>query len=466
MLVALYVASGLVAALLVAVLVAGRSRRISGGRFARTAQLARLSAYLTTSWLGARLRRLFTRKSRRAKYTEERRRADAAAVAKTMGQMKGAVMKLGQMMSFVTDSVPVEYRAALRSLQAEAPPMDFALLRDVVERELGMPLERAFARFDETPLAAASIGQVHRAQLPSGDEVVVKIQYPGVADAIRADLANVGVLYRMMAMFYPNLEPGPVIDELRERITEELDYVNEAKNQRAFAALYEGHPYIRVPRVYDSHTTTRVLTSEFVRGRRFDEVLAADEDTRNRFGEILYRFVFGSIITHGVFNGDPQPGNYIYGDDGRVTFIDYGCVKYFPAPMLENWIELVKAHLEHRLPDFRARARDAGFIKDDSPLTGEVLHEYFGYYYEPFAADREYRFTPEYSAKSFEMMFKPTGKLAGITKQLNIPRDYTLVNRLTWGVVSILSQLRATGNWHRIHRELLYGDPPSTPLAA
>ena len=169
---------------------------------------------------------------------------------------------------------------ALASLQASAPPMDFALLRAVAEEELGRPLERAFARFDDKPLASASIGQVHRATLPSGEEVAVKIQYPGVADAIRADLGNAALLYRLISPMYPGVDTRSVVDELRGRIIEELDYAREADNQRTFASLYEGHPFIRIPRVHASHSTARVLTTEFVDGRRFADVCADDEATR------------------------------------------------------------------------------------------------------------------------------------------------------------------------------------------
>jgi predicted unusual protein kinase regulating ubiquinone biosynthesis (AarF/ABC1/UbiB family) len=263
--------------LLAGLLLLGRGRRIARSRAGRMARVWRMVARLSTSWLGAKIRRLFTPRSKRARYDEERRKRDAEAVTRSMGQMKGAVMKLGQMLSFVSDSIPAEYRTALESLQMQAPPMDFALIRDVAERELGKPLERAFARFDEEPIAAASIGQVHRAVLPTGEDVVVKIQYPGVADAINADLKNVGVLYRMASMFYPALDPKPVVEELRARIGEELDYVKEAENQMAFHELYADHPFIRIPAVFASHSTPGVLTSEFFEGRMFGDILELDQ---------------------------------------------------------------------------------------------------------------------------------------------------------------------------------------------
>jgi predicted unusual protein kinase regulating ubiquinone biosynthesis (AarF/ABC1/UbiB family) len=437
---------------------------VPSARLARLARVGGLSAQLATSAAGARVRRLVTRRSRRAAYDEGRRRRDAETVTRAMGEMKGAFMKLGQMLSFVTDSVPAEYRAALASLQAKAPPLEFPAIRAVVEEELGAPLERRFARFDPRPIASASIGQVHRARLPDGAEVAVKVQYPGVAEAIRGDLANAAVLYRAVALMYPALDPGPVVAELRERIGDELDYELEAANQQEFRALYEGHPFIRVPRVYASHSSRRVLTSELCTGETFAEMAAGDPARRARFAEILYRFVFSSIIRHSVFNGDPHPGNYLFTPRGEVVFLDFGCVKRFAPDMMGRWRRLVTAHLQGRLPEFRQLACELGFLAADAPIDAELLHGYFAYFYEPFADDREYTFTPEYNARSLGMVFKPSGRFAGMSRRLNMPPDFVFVNRIQWGVYSILAALGATGNWHRIHRELLFGDPPSTEL--
>jgi len=465
MMYALYIAAGLTVAGLLCLLLLGRSgRRLTTGRFGRMARIGRLSTRLWTSWFGAKIRRLFSSKKRREQYDEARRKKDAEAVTQTMGQMKGAFMKLGQMMSFISESMPDEYRNAMSSLQAQAPPMDFALLRDVIERELDMPLERAFATFDEQPLAAASIGQVHRAVLPTGEQVVVKIQYPGVADAIRADMQNVSILYRMMSMFYPALDPKPVIDEMRERLIEELDYELEATNQQAFCDLYEGHPFVRVPKVMPSHSTKLLLTSEYVDGRSFDDIVGDDKTKRDHFAEILYRFVFGSIIHFGVFNGDPHPGNYLFDDEDRVVFLDFGCVKYFPEPMLKVWMELVRGHFGNDADEFRRRAIDLGFMTEKRDIPADLLYEYFGYFYEPFRYDRDFEFSREYNAKSLGMVFKPDGEFAGLQKKLNMPADFVFVNRIQWGVYSILGTLGATGNWYKIHREFVFGEPPSTEL--
>jgi predicted unusual protein kinase regulating ubiquinone biosynthesis (AarF/ABC1/UbiB family) len=342
--------------------------------------------------------------------------------------------------------------------------MDFPLIRDVVESELGQPLERAFAEFETTPLAAASIGQVHRARLPDGQRVVVKVQYPGVAGAIQSDLKNADLLYSILGMLYTSLDPKPVVEELRARIGEELDYTHEATNQRAFHALYEGHPFIRVPRVMDRFSTARVLTSELIEGRRFSDVLGESLEVRARYGEILYRFVFGSIFRFGVFNGDPHPGNYLFDEQGQMVFLDFGCVKYFPLPMLERWRRFVSAHLEGDAAKFRELTIEFGFIPPDSDISAERLYRYFDYFYEPFQSDRVFRFDKGYTARSVRMVFRPGGEFSGLETKLNMPRDFVFANRLQWGVYSVLAELSAEGNFHRIHREYIYDAEPSTEL--
>ncbi|HKE14618.1 MAG TPA: AarF/ABC1/UbiB kinase family protein [Kofleriaceae bacterium] len=434
LLVAAAVTISLFAIAAAALLVAGRARggALPAGRIGRLARVGRLSARLATSSAGARARRLLSGRAGGERHAAQRRARDAEAVTRAMGEMKGAFMKLGQMLSFVSDAVPPEYRAALESLQAEAPPLGFGAVRDVVERELAAPLERAFARFEREPIASASIGQVHRARLPTGEDVAVKVQYPGVAEAIGADLANAGLLYRAVALLYPALEPGPVVEELQSRIGEELDYRREAINQAAFAGLYDGHPFIRVPRVFGAHSTGRVLTSELVRGRRMAELDGADPAERNHVAEVLYRFVFGSLIRFAVFNGDPHPGNYLVGErpgrrdgdvgrdgeggrgTGAVTFLDFGCVKRFPDAMVATWMQLVCAHLEGRRDAFRDMAGRLGFLPPGSPVDTDLLYDYFRYFYEPFHEDRVFTFSPEYNARSLAMVFRPEGKFAGL----------------------------------------------------
>jgi predicted unusual protein kinase regulating ubiquinone biosynthesis (AarF/ABC1/UbiB family) len=251
---------------------------------------------------------------------------------------------------------------------------------------------------------------------------------------------------------------------MRERVFEEFDYVREAANQRAFCDLYDGHPYIRIPRIIDSHSTGRVLTSEYVAGRCFDEIVDDDEEARSRWGEILYRFAIGSIMRFGVFNGDPHPGNYIFDDRGRVVFLDFGCLKYFPETMLRKWWNLIDSHLSGNPDRFRELAIGLDFITPETDIDRDLLYDYFSYYYEPFHDDREYTFTREYNSQALLRVLRPMGRFAGMEKKMNMPRDFVLVNRIHWGVFSLLAQLEATGNWHRIHGEYLYGRAPQTEL--
>lgn len=460
-LIALAIASATAIALM---FVAGRGGRIPAFGLLRMARLSRLAAGFSTSWFGAKLRRLFASGENKTRIDAAARERNAERLASAMGNMKGAFMKLGQMMSFVTDAMPTEYQTMLKTLQAEAPPLDFPTIRDALESELGKPLERAFAEFEVEPIAAASIGQVHRARLPDGREVAVKVQYPGIARAIKSDLANAGILYRMIGLMYPGLDPKPVVEELRGRIYEELDYLHEAQSQENFRQLYAGHPFFRIPEIVTEYSSARVLTSEFVSGRRFDEIAAEEQSVRNRYSEILYRFVFGTTLRFRAFNGDPHPGNYLFDDEGRIVFLDFGLTKYFPAEMIKPWRSALHAYMEEDKAAFRERLTELSFVTPKTDIAAETLYDYFTYFYDCWRLDRDFTFTDEYNAKSFEMIFKPKGQFEGLQKKLNMPRDFVFVNRIQWGVMSILAKLDATGNWHKIHREYMFGDSPSTAM--
>jgi predicted unusual protein kinase regulating ubiquinone biosynthesis (AarF/ABC1/UbiB family) len=325
----------------------------------------------------------------------------------------------------------------------------------VIEADLGAPLARLFAEVDPVPLAAASIGQVHAARLPDGGEVVVKVQYPGVDEAIRADMANLPWLYGVLGMLNPGLDPKPLAAEIQVRITEELDYRREAENQTTFARLYDGHPRIHVPRVIAERSATRVLTSERARGHDFEWLVTQPQAFRDMVAETIFRFAFESIFRHHVFNGDPHPGNYLFHDDGRVTFVDFGCVKHFDAAMVADWKLYVRAHLAGDRDRFLQQAARLGFVRAGEPVPPEI-YDYMLYFYEPWHANGPYTFTPEYNAQSIGMVFDRNHPQWGpLLRRLNMPADFAIVNRLQWGLTSILARLRATGNWRAIIDEFL-----------
>src|SRR3981081_3475909 len=226
--------------------------------------------------------------------------------------MKGLLMKLGQMASYVDDGLSPAVRRTLSRLQDSVPPMSAGLAAGVVREELGLPPERAFAQWDPEPIAAASIGQVHRAITHDGRAVAVKVQYPGIAETIAADLGNVALLRRMMRIIAPGQDVDALLAELRERIAEELDYGREAENQQMFADYYDGHPTIGVPKIVAELSTRRVITSDLAGGARFAELTGWSQQERNLAAETIYRFVFRSLYDARAFNGDPPPGTNLF----------------------------------------------------------------------------------------------------------------------------------------------------------
>src|SRR3954465_1789075 len=279
--------------------------------------------------------------------------------------MKGAAMKIGQVASFIDmagmpPEVSDRFQQKLAELRDSAPKVPFKDMRKVIEADLEEKLGDAFAEFEEDPLAAASIGQVYRAELHDGRCVAVKVQYPGVATAVRADLQNLGLLLRAAKRMAPGLDTKAVGGEIRERITEELDYEHEAQAHRAIARAWRGHPFVVVPDVVTSMSRERVLVTEWVDGTGFEAVRGLPQSERDRFAEIVFRFFFGSFYRNGHFSGDPHPGNYLLMDDGRVAFLDFGMTKRLSFEHLSGERELVRAAIEGDVKAFHGRVVESG----------------------------------------------------------------------------------------------------------
>jgi predicted unusual protein kinase regulating ubiquinone biosynthesis (AarF/ABC1/UbiB family) len=391
-------------------------------------------------------------------------RREAQDVVGALGEMKGALMKLGQMASYLDEGMPEPMRQALAGLRADAPPMPSDLALTEIERSLGRPLHELFAEIDPEPIAAASIGQVHRAVTLDGRDVAVKVQYPGIARAIASDLDNTERLAMLLGMVYPGLNPDELVEELRARINEELDYRQEARNQRLFAAYYEGHPHVLIPAVHDDLSTADVLTTEFVPGRPFEEVYRADRAERERVAEILYRFVFRSLNRQYVFNGDPHPGNYLLADDGRVAFLDFGLVKHFEPHEVEQFAALIRAMIDRDPAVFRRTAEEVDVLRPGAPFEDQDIFDWFASYYELILDDEPVTVTTDYSVGLLYQTFD--AKTHAILKHTNVPPTFALIQRINLGLFSILGQLGATANWRAISEELwVWTDaPPSTPL--
>lgn len=303
-----------------------------------------------------RARRTFASVERKEELNTEFELRTAQDVTNELGNMKGAMMKLGQMASYIDTGLPDNVRQTLASLQHDAPPMSAELAAQQIRDDLGADPTELFHTWDPVPIASASIGQVHRAITREGVAVAVKVQYPGVAAAVKSDLGNAGWLFSAMGSMFPGLDSGPIVDELKARLFEELDYELEAANQRYYAANYEGHPFIHIPGVIDEYCSPRVLTTELAEGVKFAEVLNWSEEERNLTAETLFRFSFGAIYGLHTFNGDPHPGNYIFKPGGHVTFLDFGLVKRFTAEENQLFQDLIVAMvLNNDMDMFRRR---------------------------------------------------------------------------------------------------------------
>ncbi|HEY1636676.1 MAG TPA: AarF/ABC1/UbiB kinase family protein [Acidimicrobiales bacterium] len=403
----------------------------------------------------------------------------AERYAAALGEMKGAAMKVGQILSFVDADGLVSapnletFQSALARLQDDVPPLSEREIASVIEAELGASPDDIFAFFSPRPIAAASIGQVHLARLADGTELAVKVQYPGVADAIRADLANTEMLASiikagigLLGPKAPRLDPRAVVEEVQDRIGEELDYRVEAANQQEFATIYDGHPFIHIPAVHPDLSTGRVLTMDYVHGRRWAEAIDADDALRWRWGEAIFRFVFSSLHRHGVFNADPHPGNYLFHDDGTVTFLDFGAVKRFTPAQLSVMSAVVDAALASDANGVLRAFVGLGMLSEDDAksIDPDRLLEFYRYALRDRWDDQPFTQTPEFAAEIVARSYEPLGPWYDVTRRIQMPKDLVLLNRINLGASSVLGHLYATSDWRAIDDEIRHGGSPSTEL--
>lgn len=380
-----------------------------------------------------------------------------------MGEMKGAVMKVGQVLSLMAGVLPDEMADQLATLQSQAPPMAYSLVREVFAREYGKAPEDVFRRFEKTPFAAASIGQVHRAELRDGSRVAVKVQYPGVREAIDHDLANVGVMLKLGGLVARGLDAGTIVKDLETGIRAELDYVREADWQQRFFEAFDGHAFVRVPRVYHEYTRPTVLVQEFIEGKPFSAAKALPQAERDRIGEIIYRFCFGSLYRHGLFNGDPHPGNYLLLEDGKVGFVDYGCVAEFSEATLQAFMRLIRALNAGDREEWRRATEAVGILLPNAPFSTDEVYEHMHWYWAPILAE-EVEFTPELAAEMVRRNTMTAGLGGQINRWCNVPEGMVFLTRINFGLAGLFAGLRAKGPWRAIVKEYVDGEPPSTEL--
>lgn len=444
--------------------------RTRTSRAGRLAQLGGVATGAAVKRLGTRTANSFRDDQRAAAAIEARNLEMAERLVTVLGTMKGGAQKFGQMLSMVDAGlIPAshrdEFQAKLAALHDNAPKVPWTKMRGLIEAELGKPLDEAFASFDQDPVAAASIGQVYRATLPDGREVAVKVQYPGIDTAVRADLKNLTMFMKVSARFFhEGLDAKQLAAELEERITEELDYELEARNTRLVARAYRGHPFIVIPDTVPAYCTQRVLTTEWIEGRPLSSTYDAPLQVRNHVAEIVYRFYAATPFLIRMYSGDPHPGNCLVLDDGRVAFLDFGLFKQISPEVAAAELETVRATIERDADRLMAVLRGRGFIPDSAPTEPEELLESMWFAGAWQVEDAEVEVSTALTSRVAAEFADPRTKIGAMALQHNLPADHAFRARAEGLLFAVLGQLRPTMNFHRVLREWAYGDAPATDL--
>jgi predicted unusual protein kinase regulating ubiquinone biosynthesis (AarF/ABC1/UbiB family) len=445
---------------------------IPTGRLRRTAKVGGLlGGEVVRTYAGKATN--FARSPEARRDAEERRRLQAAShVVEVLGQMKGPAMKVGQMASVwdVWGLAPDEQEQLqdkLGELRDHAPQVAFTEMRKVIEHDLGDRIENVFAEFEPDAAAAASIGQVYRARLHDGREVAVKVQYPNVAGAVRADLQSLGLVLRAAKRFAPGLDPAALASELRERISEELDYEHEAQAQRFFGRQWRGHPFIVIPSVITSLCRDRVLVTEWVDGLNFEQIKLTSQATRDRVAEIVIRFFFGSLYRFGRFSGDPQPGNFLLRPDGHVAFLDFGMTKQVPRSTVAAELGVLRAALDHDALSAHAGLSALGFFEPGDPRfdPSHVL-DHIRALNAWYVSDEPVTLSPQYVSGLLAHAGDPRSPYWDLMRNETLPAQSLLASRMQAMTLAAVAQLNPTANWHQIMSEWISGSPPRSPLGA
>ena len=401
---------------------------------------------------------------------QEIQQRTAEQIFRVLGELKGGAMKLGQALSIFEAALPPEiaspYRATLTKLQEAAPPLPTRTVHQVLTRELGEDWRGLFAEFSDTPAAAASIGQVHEAVWHDGRRVAVKIQYPGAGRALIGDFNQLSRAGRLFGMLMPGLDVKPLLDELKDRISEELDYELEAMSQQMFADAYAGDPDIYVPNVVMS--TGQVLVSEWMDGTPLSRIIAeGSKEQRDRAGILLVRFLFSGPSRAGLLHADPHPGNFRLLDDGRLGVLDFGAVDRLPGGLPRFFGRLLRIMHEDD-PDTEEVERELranGFLRPGIHVDLEALQAFLAPLAEPSKVD-SFKFTREWMR---EEASRVTDMRAGnISRQFNVPPSYVLIHRVSTAGIGVLCQLECEGEFRA---EVLrwvpgYFDPAPEPPGA
>ena len=418
------------------------AKRTTSSKVGRFIRLAGMTATVAGRYTGNRLKSAFRDEDQRAdaqKATFERMADD---LVNTLGDLKGAVMKVGQIASQTQDLLPEEFSKALQKLQKEAPPVDFDVIRSQFKREFGAEPTELFKSFDRKPYAAASIGQVHRALTKSGAEVIVKIQYPGVADAVDSDLYHLRLALRLGGVLKITKERADALfAELKARLEEELDYEQEARYLRAFRKHHEEDEGILIPRVIERLSTRRILTLDCLEGDHLDspELASYPQETRDILGERIFGLMAKQLFELNKIHGDPHPGNFAFRPDGSVIIYDFGCVKELRAEIVKEYTSAIRASMEEDYSRLDNAMLALGARVATQPSPGAEYYKVWrDIFFEPFSgiADYDYEQAQVHlnAAKQMPLFFKHM-------KKFQPPVDSLYIDRMISGQYWIMKSL-------------------------
>jgi len=440
---------------------------LTQGRTRRMFSVGGLTTRVSGSYVWQALKRPFQSVETRDRDLLETHIRNARRLVERSAELRGAFMKLVQLLSMRSDLVPGEALQVLSVVQSAAPPMRFEVIREQVVRELGGEPGQLFARFEETAFAAASLGQVHRAQLKSGESVVVKVQYPGVEGTVEQDLRNVQTLLQALTrivhdVLRQDFDPAEVYRELEERLHEELDYVHEANNVALFQRMFDDDPELVIPRVYPDLSSRRVLTLEELEGYPITDIAApgVDQELKDWLAVKYYRVLWRQIFEFGVLHTDPHPGNYLVTHHPRLVILDYGSIRVFPENIRRAYTRLARGILERDGGSTAQALIELGFL--DATDDPEPLIRILDIVFEPVLEDRDY------DPREYDSVER--GKqIATITLQHRLfkaPGHRVFLERALLGLDAYLKQLGTVANWHRLYGECLAAVPDMEPRAS
>ena len=433
-------------------------RPLSGSALARTARLASLPvgfAGRTTIGVGKRIVG-----APAAAVLDEVQRRTADQIFTVLGQLKGGAMKFGQAMSIFEAALPDEligpYRETLTKLQDSAPPMPPGVVHRVMVEEFGEDWREQFPTFGDAPAASASIGQVHRATWHDGTEVAVKLQYPGAAKALTADLRQIARMARLFGVLAPALDVKPLVAELQDRVAEELDYSLEAGAQSVFAGAFADDPEVVIPEPL-AHTEHALVSTWLESDSSLAQIITTGtQEERDRYGEAYVRFLFAGPERAGMLHADPHPGNFRIMGDGRLGVVDFGAVARLPDGLPESVGRLLRFAVDDDFESVVDGLRDEGFLKRGVDLDADTIARYIGPFTEPARVER-FTFNREWMRAQMQRVSAPTAEGMGTAMKINLPPQYLLIHRVWFGGIGVLSQLGATAPFRAILEESLPG---------